>query len=329
MRRAAALLLLAGLAAAQDAPSGKLEAKAGRQRREFGPTFYIVQAPDSYTPKKRYGLFVQLHGSNGRAEATVGTFGMALQKDYLLMAPETVTPDRGAWNDAEDCKHIRGMVEELQTVFSIDPDRIFVSGVSAGGATTPHVVARSPDLFTAANPCAGATIPDGIEKAKHVPFYVFAGKKDFLYTNAKMTYEHLRDAGFDAIFDDPDNVGHAVPADARKRIWEWFDGLLPDADKQQMHAARDLVDARAWGRAAQVLKRLADSATATKYAKTRASLLLDRIETEAKKALDEARALAESGDRKKAIALLAKARTTFSGTSTADEIDRLLKELRK
>jgi predicted peptidase len=70
------------------------------------------------------------------------------------------------------------LVTALQNEFSIDPDRLYITGLSMGGFGVWDAIQRQPDLFAAAAPvCSGgdATLAKQI---KDVPVWAFHGDRD-------------------------------------------------------------------------------------------------------------------------------------------------------
>jgi poly(3-hydroxybutyrate) depolymerase len=306
-----------------------LPAKPGLLKRMFTKSFYMLHVPGGYKPDKRYGLILFLHGSGGRAEGAVGTFGMALDKGYLLMSPETIAQDRMAWDPEADGDNIVEMTEEILRVYSIDRDRILVGGFSAGGAQTLPQIARRPDLYTAGTPCGGCCYNQGLEKNMNLAFYIFAGRKDFAWGGAKLAYEEMDKKGFEVKFVDPPEIGHAMEPGGWQKIFDWFDGLVPEDQRPYLHQARDLVAAKAYGKAATLCKKLISIKAVTRYARGRAAILLGEIEELGKKELAAAQSAHETGDTKKAAALLAKAKIAFEGADIAEKIEEARKGYQK
>ncbi len=70
------------------------------------------------------------------------------------------------------------LIEEQIKSHSIDPDRVYLIGLSMGGFGTWEFTARRPDLFAAAVPMAGFSDPSQLQKIKHIPFWLFHGDAD-------------------------------------------------------------------------------------------------------------------------------------------------------
>ncbi|WP_240543702.1 carboxylesterase family protein [Spirosoma foliorum] len=66
----------------------------------------------------------------------------------------------------------------LDKVYSIDPQRRYVSGVSRGGYGSWHMIGEHPELFAAAIPVCGEGNPDQAQRMKSVSVWAFHGAKD-------------------------------------------------------------------------------------------------------------------------------------------------------
>ena len=63
--------------------------------------------------------------------------------------------DEDAGRDRGEAHSIRQMVAEMQSRFGTDPERVFVSGLSAGGAMTAVMLASYPEVFAGGGIIAG------------------------------------------------------------------------------------------------------------------------------------------------------------------------------
>jgi predicted peptidase len=60
----------------------------------------------------------------------------------------------------------------------IDPDRVYITGLSMGGFGTFDLLSRRPDLFAAGIPICGGGDPRFAKKLKYTPLWVFHGGLD-------------------------------------------------------------------------------------------------------------------------------------------------------
>ena len=84
----------------------------------------------SYEPTKDYALVVCLHGAGFTGEAYLDRWKSRLSEQYILACP---TYPAGAWftRRAEDL--VLATVQLVRERYRIDPNRIFLSGMSNGG----------------------------------------------------------------------------------------------------------------------------------------------------------------------------------------------------
>jgi poly(hydroxyalkanoate) depolymerase family esterase len=141
---------------------------------------YTLYVPASVAakPHRPVPLFVYLHGCNQTADdAAVGTRleQLADEKGLIVLFPQQLkavnssypaSDGNGAqcWNwfvpdhmtrGAGEPATIAGMTRFIMSRYAVDARRVWVAGVSAGGAMTSIMAATYPDLYTAAAPIAG------------------------------------------------------------------------------------------------------------------------------------------------------------------------------
>lgn len=117
-------------------------------------------------------LVVLLHGCAQNATAYHGHSGWAEHADangFALVYPEQKSANNATscfnWfergdiaRDSGEARSIRSMVEHAVSTHGLDADRVYVSGLSAGGAMAGELLAAYPDLFAGGSVIAGVPV---------------------------------------------------------------------------------------------------------------------------------------------------------------------------
>jgi polyhydroxybutyrate depolymerase len=140
-----------------------------------------VYVPSGYDGQTPLPLILMLHAlisSNVIPDIVASTRGgwplvsLAESRGFLLCYPSgTVDPaGRWFWNgpdflsfsdpDVDDSGYLRGVIEETQCRFAVDPKRIYVAGYSSGGAMSHRVALENADLIAGIASMAGRTYYD-------------------------------------------------------------------------------------------------------------------------------------------------------------------------
>jgi len=119
------------------------------------------------------------------------------------------------------------LVEVLQGEYpQIDPQRIYITGLSMGGFGTWDAVQRKPDLFAAAVPvCGGGDITQA-ERIAHVPIWAFHGAEDRLVIPkwSRDMIAAIQEAGGNPKYTEYPGIGHRswIEAYSNPRLFEWL-----------------------------------------------------------------------------------------------------------
>ena len=65
-----------------------------------------------------------------------------------------------AWRPSDDLGYLRGVIEEIQRRFALDPKRIYVTGASSGGAMSHRLALEQADLIAGLASISGRTSYD-------------------------------------------------------------------------------------------------------------------------------------------------------------------------
>jgi predicted peptidase len=164
--------VLAGTQAERSAPL--------RVTRDFTAR-YLIFLPRDYDASRRWPLLLFLHGAGERGDdlARVAIHGpprlireAALELPFIVVSPQ-VSEDR-IWSVA----FLDALLDELAASYSVDEDRVYVTGLSMGGYGTWHLAMEFPERFAAIVPISGGATITGACTLRHVPVWVFHGALD-------------------------------------------------------------------------------------------------------------------------------------------------------
>ncbi|MDQ7287764.1 PHB depolymerase family esterase [Stenotrophomonas sp. Sm2128] len=129
----------------------------------FGAREYQVWVPAGYDDQQPLPLLLVLHGCvngpNLMGEAS-GFNDVADTEGFIVVYPRqnvTSNPAR-CWNwqlpinqarDSGEASILAGIVDKVKADYSVDPRRVYVTGISAGGAMTSIMLACYSDVFAA------------------------------------------------------------------------------------------------------------------------------------------------------------------------------------
>jgi predicted peptidase len=118
------------------------------------------------------------------------------------------------------------LISVLPKEYSIDEQRIYVTGLSMGGYGTWDLLARRPDLFAAAVPICGGGDETQAAKMARVPVWVFHGARDTVVKPARSRnmVEALKKAGGEPRYTEYPEQGHDswVPAYKDPEMFRWL-----------------------------------------------------------------------------------------------------------
>ncbi|MDE0863705.1 MAG: prolyl oligopeptidase family serine peptidase [Rubripirellula sp.] len=150
---------------------------------------YWVMAPEKIEQGRTYPLVLALHGRGGSTVAATELGSHTLRKEFPCFVIAPFSTADGHWALPADFgkrkKNTKAMLPaalEAMDAFMdsqpINPDRVYVTGQSMGGAGTFGALALRPDTFAAAIPVAGGWDPQDAAKMKKVAMWVFHGDQD-------------------------------------------------------------------------------------------------------------------------------------------------------
>jgi polyhydroxybutyrate depolymerase len=178
-------------------PADKLEAGDARRSVEVGgmKRSYNVHVPPQYDAKRPTPVVLALHGAG--MNGAMMRFFCALDRKADAEGFIVVYPDgTGAgntfltWNSGglrvrggkqpDDVAFIAALLDDLATVVSVDPKRVYATGMSNGAMMSYRLAAELSDRIAAIAPVAGTMAVPRAETKRPVPVIHFHGTKDTL-----------------------------------------------------------------------------------------------------------------------------------------------------
>jgi hypothetical protein len=196
----ASALLHASVVLAQDLPRGQVvdEVKCAGDPTQS----YALYLPSNYSADRSWSLLIAFHPA-ARGRAMVDTYRAAAETYGYIVAGSNNSRN-GSW--AVSAASLHAMSADLGQRFSIDANRLYMTGMSGGARVALQVALDS--KIVAGVIASSAGYPDS-KPRKSVPFVVFgtAGTEDFNYLELRMLDRGLTTPHRLAIFEG----GHTLP----------------------------------------------------------------------------------------------------------------------
>lgn len=200
---------------------------------------YFVHLPRGYDGKTALALVFVMHGGTQSPESAERMSGMsrkADQENFIAVYPRG-TGVLPTWNSGnccgyayrekvDDVRFLRALIEKLKRDYSVDPKRIFMTGISNGGMMSYRAACEMADQIAAIAPVEGAQNLD-CQPSAPVSLLVFHGTADRLvaFDGGETKYQ-LGPKRTDS------SVASAVA------FWVKQDGCSPDPSHTQVAEAR-------------------------------------------------------------------------------------------
>jgi predicted peptidase len=207
---------------------------------------YVVYVPREYDGVHPLPLIVFLHGSgrdgvDGRQQLMIGLGPEVYSRHinfrafpYFVLFPQARHP----WSaDANDVRAVMAALDRTLAAYRIDPDRVYLTGISDGGDGAWELAAAYPDRWAALIPisCGGARIQ--FDRIKRLPIRWYQNTGDRIH-NVRDVVDKLKRAGSPAELIEFDDPSH----DAWARAYS-DPGLYRWLNRQARHVAGSASDA--------------------------------------------------------------------------------------
>ena len=193
---------------------------------------YYLYYPEDYEVRKeeKFPLLLFLHGGgeSGDSLASIKRNGPpkliteGKKFPFLLLAPQN--PHKRKWWNT---KALMQLLDTIVAENRIDPNRIYLTGLSRGGGAAWELAVQYPEKFAAlAVVCGMAPAPYASWIDKELPIWVFHGEEDasIPISESETMVDRLKSMGYKVRFTRYPGVGHNSweLAYTTDELYEWF-----------------------------------------------------------------------------------------------------------
>lgn len=197
---------------------------------------YISYTPEEYTDDttKKWPLIIYLHGGSSRGTDTIDLYCCGIPDQiwrkrkfqFIIIAPQC--PINQRWSTDN---WFENFYEEITTKYRVNTNRVYLTGVSLGGAGTWYLAMKYPDKFAAIAPMSGFTrhidyIMKNTDKLINLPVWAFHGKKDKIaeFEDTEWMINQLEGKNKDLKFTADPEAGHGMywSIYPEQELYDWF-----------------------------------------------------------------------------------------------------------
>jgi predicted peptidase len=145
---------------------------------------YLLYRPPGYgnDPAQHWPLILFLHGAGGRGsdlelvkrDGIPHNLEMGHDLPFIVVSPQC--PADSHWTLHVEA--LKALLNDVVTRHAVDEHRLYVTGMSLGGAGTWMLAGAYPELFAAIAPLSSRIVPLPLSRLKNLPIWVFHGDAD-------------------------------------------------------------------------------------------------------------------------------------------------------
>jgi len=243
--------------------AGKVVERRGKSDLDGEEFSYAVHLPPGYDPSKRWPLLITLHGAGGNGTDWIRTWVRTAGTTLILLAP---TSPRHTWAARQAHEYVLTALREISEALNVDPDRVYLDGMSMGAGGAFRLAEHYPDRWAAIGP--RCNVPDIRQKRdksyvtmlaenyRMVPTYWVVGAKDakIPIEMARAAKADLEAAKGDLVYKEIADGGHDWSLEKDEVVLDWYGKHVRAAYPEEIvWKSYEKIFARAWW--VEVLKR--------------------------------------------------------------------------
>ncbi len=228
----------------QNQPVGNLPGEQIAVRGQTYPLSLFI--PPTYQASRAYALVVCLHGFGFTGEEYLERWRTRLGEDYLLACP---TYPSGAWFTRRAEELVLETIRQAGHRYHVDPDRIFLTGMSNGGIGAWLIGMHHAPLFAGLAPMASGldnVLMPFLANLRSTPVYIIHGAKDQVMPvdlSRSITRE-LEVLGYPHVYrehqrEHPMAGGHYFPKEELPDLIAWFNSQRREPLPTSLTVVRD------------------------------------------------------------------------------------------
>lgn len=186
--------------------------------------------PETYSPDVKHPVICALHGGSGRGRAFIWSWVAAARtRGAILVAPTSLGQTWAIQGEDRDTPHIASILEFVRANWSVDPERMLLTGLSDGGTFSYTSGLEAGSGFTHLAAVAAAFHPMLVQMAdekrlRGLPLHIIHGTRDWMFPvdMARQAERHFRAAGADVTYRELDDLAHSYGPDISTMILDWM-----------------------------------------------------------------------------------------------------------
>ena len=191
---------------------------------------YGLYVPLDYQSSKSHALVICLHGAGFTGDAYLERWQTRLNEHYILACP---TLPQGNWWTREAADVVLETLHAVQSRYHVDPDRIFLTGMSNGGIGVYLIGSHYAPFFAGLAPMASGlddVLLPFLKNLRHTPVYLIHGTQDQVMPVelSRTIAQELMRLGYPYTYREHDRThpvagGHYFPREELPELVAWFD----------------------------------------------------------------------------------------------------------
>jgi phospholipase/carboxylesterase len=196
---------------------------------------FSMYVPEDYTPERPWPLVMALHGGGGNGRSFLWSWLRdARGQGAILIAPTAVGGTWALSGPDGDTPNLARILDGARAGWTIDPDRILLTGMSDGGTFTYVSGLEAGSPFTHLAPVSASFHPmiaqmADPERMRDLPIYLVHGALDWMFSVdvARGAQAALSAAGAKVTYREIADLSHAYPREENPAILDWLRGDKP------------------------------------------------------------------------------------------------------